>query len=525
VHRRNTLPTVIARAAVLVILAGCSGGHPYEITRTVGGETRTGIFVSPYSYEHFVRGELALERGDLRAAEQEYRQARAGSDDDPLLIARLAEVVDRLDREAEAIQLLEEGARLDPESEAIWLTRGHIAERHSRVEDAIEAYARAQSAAPRSELGPLALAALLRERERRDEADGVLERFLSRAHGAGAARARLALAIERGRAQDAADAVRALLDVAPARADEVRSAAQTSLRAGRPELAMRLLEALPEQDSDRPLRLEAAIAAGDRSRAEGLLATWMPDGAADTLVVAHAYLTIGDAARAIELARAAIAIDETPDARLVLGRALRAAHRAHEAARELVQIPAGSSAWVDARVELAASLRDAGLPARAAQILAHTPEIAQEPALHIALAAARREAGDIDGALAALNGTHASLLAARASLLESLGRIDEAARAWAQIVPDAPDLESNARERIRIERMWQQGNRTEAVGALRGYAERCPEDLGARARLAGMLSAVGQTNDATRVATEAAALATDPGLREHLHASRPPSGS
>src|SRR5690606_32400366 len=99
-------------------------------------EARTGIFVSPFSYEHFVRGELAYLRGDLRQAREEYMLARAGPEDDPLLIARLADVLDRLDREAEALALLREGEALDPESELIWLARGRIAERRGRVDEA-----------------------------------------------------------------------------------------------------------------------------------------------------------------------------------------------------------------------------------------------------------------------------------------------------------------------------------------------------------------------------------------------------
>ncbi|MBZ0115812.1 MAG: tetratricopeptide repeat protein, partial [Sandaracinaceae bacterium] len=136
-------------------LAGCGDTQGWQVTRTVGGRVRTGPFVSPYAYEHFVRAELANIQGNLRAAELEYRRARTGPTDDPLLIARLADVVDRLGREAEALALLDQGEALDPSAEAVWMARGRIAERHGHSDLAIEAYARAAAVAPGSEQGAL----------------------------------------------------------------------------------------------------------------------------------------------------------------------------------------------------------------------------------------------------------------------------------------------------------------------------------------------------------------------------------
>ena len=44
-------------------MMGCVGSG-YRIERTVGGTVRSGPFVPPYAYEHYVRGELALAQGD-----------------------------------------------------------------------------------------------------------------------------------------------------------------------------------------------------------------------------------------------------------------------------------------------------------------------------------------------------------------------------------------------------------------------------------------------------------------------------
>ncbi|MCZ7677358.1 MAG: tetratricopeptide repeat protein [Sandaracinaceae bacterium] len=144
-------------APALVLASACGGmfGSPI-ITRRVGGEERQGIFVSPFSYEHFVRGELAWLRGDLREALEEYQLARAGPEDDPLLVARIADVLDRLGREREALAMLDQGEALDPRSELVWLARGRIHERHDRATDAMDAYARAAALAPSSEEAPIA---------------------------------------------------------------------------------------------------------------------------------------------------------------------------------------------------------------------------------------------------------------------------------------------------------------------------------------------------------------------------------
>lgn len=505
-------------APALLFASACGGmfGSPI-ITRRVGGEERQGIFVSPFSYEHFVRGELAWLRGDLREALEEYQLARAGPEDDPLLVARIADVLDRLGREREALAMLDQGEALDPRSELVWLARGRIHERHDRATDAMDAYARAAALAPSSEEAPIALAALLRARGEPEEADAVLERYLERASGAGAARARLALALERGQAQAAAEAVRALLEVAPARSDEVRAAARAALDAGQPELALRLLSALPDEDRDRPLRLAAALAAGDRSRAEGVLASWMPRSPGELLEVARGYLAIRMADRAAELARVALSAEAGAEARLVLGRALRAGGRLGEAAEVLAAIDPASGAWPEGPIELALVLRDAGRPALAAEVLSRAESRRAESGIALALAEARREAGDAEGALAALSGEDPRVRAARACLLESMGRVDEAARVFAALPRGDPRLTEAQRERARVEALVP-ARRDEALRALASFIERAPEDLLARARYAELLLLADRTREAREVAGEALPLAIDAPLRARLTA-------
>lgn len=471
----------LALLALLLTACGTLGGAP-QIVRTVGGQSRTGVFVSPYQYEHFLRGELANLHGDLSTAAEEYRAARGGSADDPLLIARLADVLDRLDREDEAMALLRQGDEDFPNDESIWLTRGAIHQRRGRLEQAAEAYGQAAAAAPASEAGPLALAEVLRAQGEPDEADAVLERYLGHARGAGAARARLRLAIERGDPLAAADAVRALLEAAPARASEVRDAATTALTHDHPELALRLLAALPDRREDLPLRLRAMLAARAFDDAEALLAGWMPSGPDERITVAEGYLAIGQPQRTLELARVSQG-DDGPRATLLVGRALAADGQPARAAAVLSTIGPGSRAWPAAPIALAHVLRDAGRPAAAAEVLAHARSRAPSVPLQLELAAARRAAGQTDDALAALDGASPRLAAARARLLDELGRHDEAAAAYARLPVDDPAVPRADRVRAQAERAIAAGQLDRARALLREQLARAPEDRLAAARL------------------------------------------
>lgn len=479
----------------------------------MGERSRVGIFVSPSSYENFLRAELARETGDLRIAAERYQAARSGPEDDVLIIARLADVYDRLDREQDALALLDEGDALDPNSETLHLARGQIHERRGRPEEAERAYAAASAAAPRSEAGPLALAALMRAQSQPERADAVLERYLSRAGGAGAARARLSLAVEHGDAYAAAEAVRALLEHAPARAGEVREAVTVALDAGRPELALRLLAAMPEIEEDRPLRLRAMLAARRPDEARALLATWMPEGPTELLRVAEGYLATGDAARAHDLAQVALRGDGGASARLVLGRALRALERPDEAASVLATIEPGSQAWPAAPLELAQALRDAGQPGLAAEALSQARARRDDLRLALALASAREAAGNRDGAIAAVEGDDPRLVAARAGLLERGG--DEAANAlYAGLDPDAPSLSARDRARVMAERAAASGDGARATERLRAWTERAPGDLAGRVRLVELLEAAGEDTGEAREALRP--LLVEPGLIARL---------
>lgn len=483
-------PTGILAGLVLgAVLAGCGASATPAIVRRVGGERREGVFVSPYSYEMFVRGELAVARDDLRGAAEAFELARAGPDEDPLVLARLADVLDRLGQREEADEILGTGHALDPRSEAIWLAEGDIAVRRGEREHALEAYERAEAAAPASSTSPIALSRLLRRLSADGRADAVLERFIQRnpERGPAVRRARLELALARGDAVAAAEAVTSLLEIAPAERAEVVRAAELALERGRPGLAARLLAAVPASAGDAGLRVRALVESGRAEEAEAILATAAPEVLGGLVGQSRLFLAAGRPDRAAEIADVAVLTDPGPDAWLAAGLAKLSEGRYVEAAPLLSRVPPGVRGFSEARVALATALASQGLAITAAEVLsaALAADADDELALRRALADLRLERGDVNEAIAALapaRGPRGE--AARAALLDGAGRSEEAASLWASIAPDAPGLEERERTRARAERLAAQGRIEQARRLLERWTRRAPEDGVAAQRLA-----------------------------------------
>ena len=353
----------LAALLLLASASGCVGPQMPPIVRTVGGTTRTGTFVAPYQYEWFVRAELAVARGDLAGAREAYEIARSGGEDDPLLLSRLADVVDRQGDRAGADALLAEGARLDPESEALALVRGEILERRGDREGAIDAYARAAQLASRGDAATLALARVLAESGHPARADEVLAAHVAAHPGSvGAARARLALAELRGDPAAIGAAARALVERAPALRGEALASARHALEAGHAATAWAILEEIPEREEDRALYVEAAIASGHREEAAMMLALAPATSADELLWVGAQWLALGMPDRAAELAEAARAAGAGTRATVLLARARIAQGRASDAAALLREECRGEQA-AEVRAALDEALEAVGLPA------------------------------------------------------------------------------------------------------------------------------------------------------------------
>lgn len=325
---------------------------------------------SPYGYEWFMRAELLDARGERTAAIEAYRMALASGDADPYVLARLARAFDAEGDTDAANRSLRSGAELDPSSEAIWLAQGDIARRHGQWEQALAAYEHAEVAAPSSPQGALSASAVLDEAGADARAIAVLERLAERlpqqAQAALQVRAELALA--------QAD-LPALLSSAASLAHERRGAALLRrgaaqlARAGRPALAIRLLDSLPPSERDLTDSLPLALALQWDRRAELLL-----DGAAlsasqEPLDRAAAYLAMHRPARALEeLARASEARGGDPFRYALLQADAQLAQDQLRSALELARIPPASAQYPAANAALGRALQQAGMPALAREV-------------------------------------------------------------------------------------------------------------------------------------------------------------
>ena len=134
------------------------------------------------------------------------------------------------------------------------------------------------------------------------------------------------------------------------------------------------------------------------------------------------------------------------------------------------------------------------------------------------------DTGDAQGALDALAGEDVRLRAARARMLDELGRVDDAAALYAALPADAPELNARERARASVEAAWQRGEREQALQALAAWVQRAPEDLLARARYAELLATTDQAR-ARSIAGEALPLAVDAPLRRRLSAVATPASA
>lgn len=291
-------------AAIACGSAGCAHEAASTPAKAPSAVPKPQRYVSSYAYAWFIRAELARARGDLRGAIQGYRATLADAEIDPYVLARLATALDESGDDAGAEQALREAFELDAMSEAAWLARARIAERHGREDVAIEAYERAEVAAPISSTAPLSLAQLLRSRGDDERAIAVLERYEARTlpGSIGATRARLARALARRDAQGAYDAAQSLLRSENGAEPMLIRTAHELLATGQAPLALRLLQALPVRESDARLRFDVFVACGQLDSAEVLLTQSTPEAFGGLFAFAQAYASLGRFEQALQLA-------------------------------------------------------------------------------------------------------------------------------------------------------------------------------------------------------------------------------
>lgn len=315
---------------------GCVRGPSAAVVRRVGGAERPGRFVSPYEYEHFVRAERCAALSDFVCAAEGYENALLGADEDPYVLARLAEALDRLgDSEASGRRLARAEA-LGPGSVDVALARARIAERHERWDEAVSAGRAAVARDPGSTEAKAWLARLLLRLDRADEA----ARLLGEGPHDSLALVELALDVAFARGDRAA-----ILATARALAmgwafgdDRLRGLATRAAGAGDPGLAADLLARVRVPgESDRRLGLSYLAAA---RRTDDLEVALARDATGPLVVDAgFAELATSRPERALERADSVLATEPDPRARRLRGEALLALGRSDEGMRELRAVP------------------------------------------------------------------------------------------------------------------------------------------------------------------------------------------
>jgi len=359
--------------ALALALQGCASA-PTATSHTPAVRPRTAPprFASPYTYEWFVRAELARASGDLPLAIQAYRAALAGADEDSYVLARLGSALDQAGEHTQAQEVLNDALERDPESEAVWLARAELFERSGSTIEAFAALERAAQVAPDSARAPLALAKLLERQGQTERARAVLADHRQRlAHaGSDVYRVELDAALLSGDA----DAVFAAtlpyrLGAPPKAAERLNRAAGHLLDKERPALALRVLELLPAAQREAPLELRALDKAGSVSALEAWLVMHEPNTPEARIKAARSALLVGKVARATAILEAdRLLHPETPGLLLLSAEIASARGQYLIAADQFARVPHNTSVGTEAREGLTAVLGALGLEAIGAEL-------------------------------------------------------------------------------------------------------------------------------------------------------------
>jgi len=374
-------PSARAAASLAIVCTiGCAGSPviaPAKEPITPGSAAPAQSYVqprrvgSPYAYEWYIRAEIWRAKRELAPALDAYQLALASSEEDPHLLARYATALDEAGETARAESVLRDAFARDPHSESAWLARATIAERHAQTARAIEAYERAEAAAPSSPRPIVGLAALLAEQGSTERARAVLARYEARVlpGASGAQRARLRDAVLRADARAAYAEARALGNPRPADVQVLVQATELLLQQEHCGLALDLLDALGKRPDQARLRLRALLACAQFGAVELLLRETDPELLGGVLEVARAFLAIGRFEDARELALGFRA-GHPNDLRAIalLARAQLGLGAVVDAAELFAQIPLNSSEGAEAREQLARALDAAGMGETAAAV-------------------------------------------------------------------------------------------------------------------------------------------------------------
>ncbi|MFT3923608.1 MAG: hypothetical protein QM778_13840 [Myxococcales bacterium] len=313
-HRRSNL----LFTATILGVAACGGAAPQEpIPRSLEGQTQVSSFVPPFAYEAYVRGEMAIAKGAFDEAAAQLELATAAPEEDPFLLARLAYAQARSGHAEDAAATLAHAMQLDTCPEAVWLTRGELAELAGDLPHAEQAYAKAGECAPSSARGPIAHARVLARTGQPSAALEALASFRGKEQPA-TARVAFEIALQGTDPALLAHSLETWIAYEAPDAESLERAARWALEHGDPSLSVRLRE---HHAGPFPKALEASImrALGERSALRLLLSGALAEELGGSQATAELALFAGALERA-EL-EASSALDRAPNDALYAVRA------------------------------------------------------------------------------------------------------------------------------------------------------------------------------------------------------------
>lgn len=166
-------------AVVALSGTGCPGRGALETVRLVDGKPQPGRYVSPGAYEHYLRSQIALHKGDVRQAATEIRSALSMDPRSPFLHFQLARVLVRDNKLDKARRELTQALELKVDFPDALVLLGRL-EWQQGKHDRAEAYLR-RCVQHNPEYAPayLRLAELLESLDRPGDAARVLRRLLA----------------------------------------------------------------------------------------------------------------------------------------------------------------------------------------------------------------------------------------------------------------------------------------------------------------------------------------------------------
>ena len=374
-------------ALALLGLGACPSGGPQTTVRLVDGRPQETRYVSAAAYEHYVQAQVALGRGRLQAAMDEFREALILDPDSPHLHTELATVLTQLGKLRDAHAELGEALRSRADYPDALVLQGQLFRLEHRPDDAERSFRRCVRANPGHAPAYLQLATLLEkaaegpDRARAEasarQAAEVLRQMIQRVKGEVRLEGHRRLALLCLRQVDYSCAAKHFEEALHGEPDldTLLKLAHVYRAVGRFPVAIRLLrEAFDRSGGNHQVAaalLDLLHHQGTRQQAVdllGVLETAAEEVPERTRQVAELALGVGEHAWALNLVERQLRVGDTTGLQITRGVALWRAGRVQEgqaALEGLLDGPAGAAA---AR-RLSLLLGERGQHARAVAIL------------------------------------------------------------------------------------------------------------------------------------------------------------